>query len=246
MQRYFLEEAIDDRKIKIRGDDAKHISRVMRMEPGDAVICCGPDGRCAKCSLEKVATEEVTASVVEFLREKAELPVSVTVAQGLPKKDKLELIVQKGTELGADRFLPFQAERSIVKWDRKKSDKKRERLRKIAKEAAEQSHRSRIPEVESPVAFQDLLSAVGVYDVKILAYEEEAKAGEASRFARLLGDMKPGQSLIVIIGPEGGLSKREVDLLEKQGCVSCGLGPRILRTETAALYTLSAVSYQFE
>ncbi|HET7658028.1 MAG TPA: 16S rRNA (uracil(1498)-N(3))-methyltransferase [Bacillales bacterium] len=246
MQRYFLDEPIEDGVVRIVGSDASHISRVMRMEPGDEIICCGPDGRCAICTIREVSADVVTTATQSSIEESTELPVHVTIAQGLPKGDKMDLIVQKGTELGATSFLPFEAGRSIVKWDEKKKQKKTERLRKIAKEAAEQSHRNRVPNVEIPVSFKNLLSLGRDYDVKLIAYEEEAKAGEGTAFSNMLRETRAGASILLIIGPEGGLTGGEVSTLKEEGFVSCGLGPRILRTETAALYALAAISYHFE
>lgn len=246
MQRYFIEQQIDSETVTIIGDDARHISRVMRMKQGDSIICCDRDSRCAVCIIEELSTESVTASVGKFLNDTVELPVNVTIAQGLPKGDKLDLIVQKGTELGAAMFLPFEAERSIVKWDRKKRQKKTERLQKIAKEAAEQAHRSRVPNVSEPISFQELLSRSKRHHAKIVAYEEEAKRGENENLVKALRQAPIGGSLLVAIGPEGGFSDNEARALKEHGFFLCGLGPRILRTETAALYILAAVSYQFE
>jgi 16S rRNA (uracil1498-N3)-methyltransferase len=246
MQRYFIEQRIDRETVTIKGDDARHIGRVMRMQPGDSMICCDPDSRCAICTIQELSAEWVTASVGKFLNERAELPVNVTVSQGLPKGDKLDLIVQKGTELGASMFLPFEAERSIVKWDRKKRQKKTDRLQKIAKEAAEQAHRSRVPDVSEPISFQELLFRSKRHHAKIAAYEEAAKHGENENLVNALRKATIGDSLLVAIGPEGGFSDNEARALKENGFSLCGLGPRILRTETAALYILAAVSYQFE
>jgi 16S rRNA (uracil1498-N3)-methyltransferase len=230
----------------IDGEDLHHISRVMRMKSGDQIICVTEDGRSAVCTIAEITDEQIVADVVKWEEETAELPVHITIASGLPKGDKLEWIIQKGTELGAAKFVPFLAARSIVKWDEKKSAKKVERWQKIAKEAAEQSHRSKIPTVDSPVSIKTILQRAEQYDSCLVAYEEEAKRGEASVLATTLRDLKSGQSLLIIFGPEGGLSTDEVSLLKDKGFLMCGLGPRILRTETAPLYLLSAVSYHFE
>lgn len=246
MQRYFVEEAIGNEFVKIDGDDARHINRVMRMKPGDSIICCGTNGRCAVCNVLEVSAERITASVERFLQESNELPIAITIAQGLPKGDKLDLIVQKGTELGCSAFLPFEAERSVVKWDQKKKDKKTGRLQKIAKEAAEQAHRSYVPEVFFPASFQELLNRSNTFNFKIVAYEEEAKAGENRKLAATLQQINANDSLLVAIGPEGGLTNNEVTSLKDEGFIVCGLGPRILRTETAGFYLLAAISYQFE
>ncbi|MDX5475755.1 MAG: RsmE family RNA methyltransferase, partial [Bacillaceae bacterium] len=143
-------------------------------------------------------------------------------------------------------FIPFNAARSIVKWDEKKGGKKVERWSKIAKEAAEQSHRVTIPTIQAPFSFKQICDVSTQYDKKIVAYEEEAKRGEKSAFAKVLAEMKANESVLIVFGPEGGLSEKEVNTLIDHGFVSCSFGPRILRTETAPLYGLAAISYHFE
>ncbi|WP_261129544.1 16S rRNA (uracil(1498)-N(3))-methyltransferase [Bacillus sp. Marseille-Q3570] len=248
MQRYFVQpDQMTDNLVTIEGEDVKHISKVMRMSPGDQVICSDNQGRVANCTILELTDSSVELSVAEWIENETELPISVTVAQGLPKHDKLEMIVQKGTELGAERFIPFQANRSIVKWDSKKSKKKTDRLQKIIKEAAEQSHRNKMPECIEPVSFKELISLSESYTMKIVAYEEQAKQNETSRLAKLLSRADIGnENIIIVIGPEGGLTVDEVQHLQAAGFIACGFGPRILRTETASLYVLSAISYHLE
>ncbi|WP_017728410.1 16S rRNA (uracil(1498)-N(3))-methyltransferase [Halalkalibacterium ligniniphilum] len=247
MQRYFVaKEAITTKEVKITGDDVKHITRVMRMLPGDEIVCSDNDTRTVRCVIQSVSDAEVIAQIVESLEPNTELPIKVTVAQGLPKGDKLELVIQKGTELGAYAFLPFSAARSVVKWDQKKEKKKLERLEKIAKEAAEQSYRERIPIIHPSLSFSELQKRLPEYDRCVVAYEESAKEGEAKALYATLSRLAPGESLLVLIGPEGGFTKEEIAYLEGSGCELCGFGPRILRTETAPLYVLAAVSYHFE
>ncbi|WP_214480317.1 16S rRNA (uracil(1498)-N(3))-methyltransferase [Bacillus sp. SM2101] len=247
MQRYF----IDDKKyeqndqIIITNDDHHHITRVMRMNVGDSIyVIVGQ--RTARCEIVEITNEEVLTNIVEWVESSNELPIKVTIASGLPKGDKLELVIQKGTELGANSFIPFNAARSIVKWDEQKGLKKIKRWQKIAKEAAEQSHRNKIPDIYDPMTFKKLLENSANYDYKLIAYEEEAKIGEQSVLAATLSKMVASQSLLVVFGPEGGLSEKEVEELRSHGFKSCALGPRILRTETAPIYLLSAVSYHFE
>ncbi|WLD92133.1 16S rRNA (uracil(1498)-N(3))-methyltransferase [Alkalihalobacillus sp. AL-G] len=248
MQRYFVTpDQMTDSHATITGEDVKHISKVMRMTSGDHLIVCDNQTRVAVCAVDEITDSAVELSIEKWLDEQTELPIYVTIAQGLPKHDKLEMIVQKGTELGANQFIPFHASRSIVKWDRKKGKKKTERLQKIIKEAAEQSHRSRIPKCSEPVPFKELLTLSDSYTIKIIAYEEEAKANETAKLANLFSTADiSNDRVFVIIGPEGGLTEEEVTVLQAAGFITCGLGPRILRTETAPLYVLSAISYQFE
>ena len=247
MQRYFVKnEQITEKTIKILAEDAHHISRVMRMKPGERIICCSEDGQTALCEIQEITDDLCFVSIVEWIDEDKELPIFVTIAQGLPKGDKLELIIQKGTEMGASCFLPFFASRSVVKWDEKKGRKKVERFEKIAKEAAEQSHRTRVPVIKDPIDFKKLLLDSVNYTYKIVAYEEDAKRGEKRNLSSILQKVAPGDSLLAVIGPEGGLTEEEISKLCDNGFITCSLGQRILRTETAPLYILAAVSYHTE
>lgn len=246
MQRYFVNAESDASSFHIGGEDYHHIIRVMRMKEGDEIVCVTQDGKSALSVIAEITDEIIIAKVVKWEDGSTELPVQVTIASGLPKGDKLEWIIQKGTELGAHEFVPFLAARSIVKWDEKKSAKKVERWQKIAKEAAEQSYRSKIPVVSAPVTLQALLKRAEGFDVLLVAFEEEAKQGEASVLAQSLREIKPGQSILIVFGPEGGITSNEIEVLTENGFLACGLGPRILRTETAPLYLLAAVSYQLE
>lgn len=244
MQRYFAKNEEDT--FFIQEDDYHHIVRVMRMDIDDEIYCVNNLQQVARCRIEKISENEVIVKVVQWLEGEIELPVSVSIVSGLPKGDKLEWIIQKGTELGAFKFIPFIAARSVVKWDEKKGGKKLVRWNKIAKEAAEQSHRTMIPEVSSPISIKELIKLSEGYNVKLIAYEEEAREGESSVLTKSLQSMTKGQSMLAVFGPEGGLTESEVALLKEHGFMTCGLGPRILRTETAPLYLLSAVSYHFE
>ncbi|MGZ0086440.1 16S rRNA (uracil(1498)-N(3))-methyltransferase [Caldibacillus thermoamylovorans] len=247
MQRYFVSErARRGEIVAISGDDAHHIARVMRMKPGAAIACVFPDGRTAVCQIEQIANEQVQARIVQWKEERRELPVRIYIAQGLPKGDKWELVIQKGTELGAAGFLPFAAARSLVKWEDKKAEKKVERWKKIAKEAAEQAERTVVPDVRAPLSLAELVAFGETVDVRLFAYEEEARRGRHASLPALLTDLAPGGSLLAVFGPEGGFSAEEAERLEQHGFLPCSLGPRILRTETAPLYLLAAASYEWE
>ncbi|MGD6804133.1 16S rRNA (uracil(1498)-N(3))-methyltransferase [Rossellomorea aquimaris] len=247
MQRYFIDQQFKEGSpIIIDGENFHHIVRVMRMTEDSMFYVGFLDGESAKVKIETISNDCLQAGIVQWESDEKEMPVKITIASGLPKGDKLELIIQKGTELGAVGFVPFTAERSIVKWDEKKAKKKVERWEKIAKEAAEQSHRQQVPIVHSPVSLKKLVSFAGDYEYKIVAFEEDAKLGEQSNLAGVLKAAKPGDRILAVFGPEGGLTEKEVDTLKENGFLSCGLGPRIMRAETAPFYLLSAASYQFE
>lgn len=243
MQRYFIDPGHwSEHQVEITGDDVHHIVNVMRTTVGEAIIVSDGAGKAAVARLTAIEPKRVVAAIAEPLANESELPVRVTIAQGLPKGDKMEWILQKGTELGAFAFFPFSSERTIVKLDAKKEAKKLERWQKIAKEAAEQSHRAVLPEVLAPVSFAQLLKASQAYTAAVIAYEKEVESG----LRGVLTGLKPGDSLLVLIGPEGGFSEEEVARAEAAGVRSVTFGPRILRTETASQYVLAAVSYQFE
>ncbi len=243
MQRYFVEpRQFTEQDVIITGDDVHHITNVMRGDIGDEILVSDGQGRVARARLTERTAKQVRAEIVEWLDERRELPVRVTIGQGLPKGDKLEWIIQKGTELGAHAFFPFQSERTIVKLDAKKEDRKRERWSRIAKEAAEQAHRSVLPEVLPVRRFDEAIAECKRYDACVIAYEQE----DQTTLRDVLDRLRPGDSLLVLIGPEGGFSPQEVRSAAAAGAIPVSLGPRILRTETASQYVLAAVSYHFE
>lgn len=247
MQRYFVQDAFNENnEVKIMGDNARHILKVMRMQIGDQIIVV-QNGIAHICEITEAGQEVVARSTGETIQS-PEMPLKVDIACGLPKGDKLDLITQKGTELGMHALIPFAAERSIVKWDDKKGEKKTERLQKIAQEAAEQSHRTHIPEIMNPVSFKQLLSIFSKYDAVFIADEEDAKKEERTRFADKLKKVydNESKSILLIFGPEGGISRKEAQSFIEAGAETMSLGPRILRAETAPLYALSAISYEFE
>lgn len=247
MQRYFVEEKNwSEQQVNIDDDDYHHIVNVMRMQPGDEVICNHPNGHAYQCSIEKIGDGNVQLLILNKLKDQVELPVNVTLIQGLPKGDKLEWIVQKATELGVSTIIPLESKRSIVKWDHKKSSKKIQRLQKIAKEAAEQSHRTIQPTIEFPQSLKQIISVSQSFDHKFVAYEETAREVKTRSIEHYLKEVQAGQSIGIVIGPEGGIAKEEIDQLYKSGFEPVRLGPRILRTETAPLYLLSVLSYFFE
>ena len=181
-----------------------------------------------------------------MIEAQTELPIEVTIAQGLPKGDKFEWVIQKATECGASEFIPLEMERSVVKLDARKAGKKIERWNKIAKEAAEQSHRQMVPNVTSVQTLKQLLANASQYDICLFAYEETAKQGELAQLKQTLSTIENYKKLLVIVGPEGGISEKEETILLESGFKPCALGPRILRTETAPIYILSAISYALE
>lgn len=246
MQRYFTNEPISgNNTVTITGDDAHHMIQVMRMSSGDQVFVVAHN-QTYTMEIIDGTSKTVHLAVKEIHAQTNEMPIKVSIVCGLPKGDKLELITQKATELGMYELFPFEAKRSIVKWDKSKHEKKVARLQKIAKEAAEQSHRSNIPQIHNPLSLKELVEISKTFDVKYVADEEDAKIEERHRFAEQLKKVYDKQSILIVFGPEGGLDRSEIKLLLENDFQTIALGPRILRTETAPLYALSAISYEFE
>lgn len=247
LQRYFIPiENWQTETVEITGEDAHHIKRVMRGELTDKIICNHPDGNLAICELIELETT-VFAKIIEWKSEKHELPVHITIAQGLPKGSKIDLILQKGTELGASGFHLFQAEHSIVKWDQKKLAQRLIRYKKILKAASEQSYRNIVPEINSAKSLKELLATTAKsYDAVLFAYEAEAKTNSFNSLGNALRKLRINDQVLICIGPEGGFSHEEVELFKQYNAIAVRLGARILRTETASLYALSSISYHFE
>lgn len=244
MQRYFIDQAYRS-TVEISGKPHHHMSRVMRMAAGDQVFLAFNDQTTIKAKILAITSDNVTLEEVEKEQLQRELPINITIASGFPKGEKLELIVQKGTELGAFDFIAFPGESSVAKWDAKKQQKKQQRLNKIAQEAAEQAHRQALPKVRF-AAEKELITMFAEYDAVLIAYEESAKQGEQAQLVQTLQQLTAGQKLLVVFGPEGGLTPNEIERFQAAGGKLCGLGPRILRTETAPFYLLSAASFYYE
>jgi len=221
---------------------AHHIFTVMRAKSGDQIRLVFTEIGLS----EVVSPSDQSVKLIKLLTESSELPVQITVAVGFPKGDKLDFIVEKSTELGATAIwsAPFKA--SVSKWDKKKLTKKQEKLEKVALGAAEQSRRQMIPELQLFEQFTDLLDNFSDFDQVLIAYEESAKMGEKTMFKQALTEMLPNQKVLIIFGPEGGISPDEITKFTDLGAKMIGLGPRILRAETAPLYALSSISAYFE
>ena len=185
---------------------------------------------------------KVILTIVEERNEQVELPLEITIAQGVIRREKTEEVIRRISELGANFYLPVMMERSLVKI-KEQDQKKTNRYQMIAKEASEQSQRTRIMKIEEPVSFDKLLASFENYDLCLVAYE---KLSQAKDYNLKKPSSFTGKSIIVIIGPEGGFSPQEIKLLQNTKAKFVGLGPRILRTETAPLYVMSVISYQFE
>lgn len=244
MQRYFLENnEIVNNHIEISGNDFHHIKNVMRMNIGDMVYLCLND-ETFKAQLESFQAQKVVFEIIEKIERTSEMPYDVAIAHGLVRREKKEEVIRRITELGARSYIPVNMERSIVKAN---GDEKLERQKTIIKEASEQSHRDRKMDLSTTISFKELIKLKDKYDLCLYAYEESGRSDNFN-LKKYLKDFKVSnkKSIIVVVGPEGGFSPKEVKELDENGFKAVGLGPRILRTETAPLYVMSAISYELE
>lgn len=233
MPRFFCENFSENAAI-ITGDDARHISRSLRMKIGEELTVCNTKGTDYFCKITGIRENEVMLDVMESAKTVSEPSVEVTLFQCMPKSDKLETVVQKAVELGVNQIVPVISERCISRPDAKSVAKKRERLQKIANEAAKQSGRGVLPTVENALTFKECCSRLSDFDISILFYE---LGGEP---LTELGIKDCGR-IAILIGPEGGFSKEEADTALKNGAKAATLGKRILRTETAPLAALTGI-----
>lgn len=244
MQQYFIKGKAEKEVTITDKDTIKHMFQVMRLTDEAEVVLVFDDEIKYLAKVTNSMAHEL--EIIEALPDQVELPVKVTIASGFPKGDKLDMIAQKVTELGASALWGYPADWSVVKWDGKKLAKKEDKLAKIVLGAAEQSKRNVVPEVHLFEQKAEFLKSLSSFDHIFIAYEETAKAGQLATLARELKEVKPGAKLLFIFGPEGGISPAEITQFEAAGAIKVGLGPRIMRTETAPLYALSALSYALE
>ncbi|VHF19225.1 16S rRNA (uracil(1498)-N(3))-methyltransferase [Streptococcus pyogenes] len=244
MQQYFIKGKAEKQVTITDKDTIKHMFQVMRLTDEAEVVLVFDDGVKYLAKVTNSMAHEL--EIIEALPDQVELPVEVTIASGFPKGDKLDTIAQKVTELGASALWGYPADWSVVKWDGKKLAKKEDKLAKIVLGAAEQSKRNRVPEVHLFEHKAEFLKNLFSFDHIFIAYEETAKAGQLATLAREVKEVKPGAKLLFIFGPEGGISPTEITQFEAAGAIKVGLGPRIMRAETAPLYALSALSYALE
>lgn len=239
---YIKNEQKNENIIKIFGDDANHIKNVLRHKVGDILDVCDENGIRYETQIAGFNKGFVELKVINEKFYTTESPVNITLFQGLPKGDKMDLIVQKATELGVCEIAPVYMERSIVKLDGKTAEKRVERWNKIAYEAAKQSGRQVVPNVLNVDILQNTIEKFSKYDIVILPYEKE----NGSNIKQVLKKCKKYTKIAVIIGPEGGFSEKDLALLDAPNVCSVTLGKRILRTETAGIAVLSMLSYEFE
>lgn len=253
MQRYFIpKEQFQETIVQIIDGDAHHLVNVMRARIGQRVICSDGQQREALVEITSLEKNKVEANIVEQLSMTNEPAVVVWIAQSLPKGDKLETVIQKCTEIGAARFIPFLSERTVVQYDEKKEVKLHERWCRIAKEAAEQAHRNRVPIMEPILSWKALVKQIADADLTLICYEKESglqlrqllSEGVSPSSAPDHSSPAHHRKILVLVGPEGGFSEKEVSEVIAAGGHSISLGRRILRTETAAMVALTCILYE--
>ena len=244
MPRFFVgTDQISDKDIVITGTDVNHIRNVLRMTPGEEVTVSDGQGMDYFCRIAELTKEEVRLDIVDSWHSFVELPAKIYLFQGLPKADKMELIIQKAVELGAYEVIPVETKRCVVKLDGKKAAKKVDRWQQIAESAAKQSKRMLIPNVHQVLTFKEALKYAESMDVRLIPYELARGMLETKE---ILSAIQPGQSVGIFIGPEGGFEEKEVETAISEGVKPITLGRRILRTETAGLAILSVLMFQLE
>ena len=246
MQKFFIEESqIENDKINITGEDVKHISSVLRMQKGEQILIGSKETlETYITEIEQIEKEKVVAKIIEKYDTQTESNVEIDLYQGLPKADKMELIIQKTTEIGISKVTPVDMVRCIVKLDEKDTKKKIERWQKVAEGAAKQSKRSKIPEIKNKIKIKDLENIISQYDAFIVAYEEENEITLKQELKKLREQEK--YKIGILVGPEGGITKEEIEKLTSYNAKVVTLGKRILRTETAPIVLTSNIIYELE
>ncbi len=243
MYHFFVsEEQINGENAYIEGSDVNHIANVLRMKPGEELLISVKGDWDYLCKIVDIETDRVNLKVLESM-EQRELPVNITLLQGIPKSDKLEMIIQKAVELGVSEIIPVKTKRVVVKIEEKKQASKVNRWNAIAESAAKQSKRSIIPKVSEPMSIDNALEIVKDFGVKLIPYEN---ADGIDKTRKILDNMDKTKNIAVFIGPEGGFEESEVERIKNSGFEVITLGKRILRTETAGLALLSNIMIRLE
>lgn len=249
MPKFFVKkEQINNEKIVIIGQDVKHIKNVLRKNIGDELVICNIDNqKDYLCEIANIEESKIICKINHIMETTAESNVKVTIMQGLPKADKMELIIQKSVELGVSEIIPVEMNRCIVKLNNKDASKKIERWQKISEVAAKQCGRNLIPTIKPLINIKNICNLIHEYDIVIVAYENEKEITIKHELKKLLEQYENKEiNIAILVGPEGGISEKEIELLRENGAITVSLGKRILRTETVALNVLSIIMYELE
>lgn len=245
MYRFYVSaDQLAEKEVFISGGDVNHIKNVLRLEVGDWIVACDGNGTDYVSRIQSICSDEVVASIEKVQPTGTELPVRITLFQGMPKKDKLELIIQKAVELGACEIVPVMTKRTVVKLsEEKKINKRLERWQSIAYAAAKQCDRGIIPTVHKPVSYEEALAMADQLDYNVIPYELQTGMEEARK---IVDQACKQRSLGIFIGPEGGFEPEEVERAMTRNIHPMMLGKRILRTETAGMSLLSILMFQMQ
>lgn len=245
MSNFFIDSGnIDGENAYVTGSDVNHIKNVLRMKESDEIKLSTGDGLLYTAKISEFLPDRIVCRIIDCEGDKSELPAKIVLFQGLPKKDKMELIIQKAVELGVSEIVPVMMKRTIVKLeDNKKEQKKLERWRTISLTAAKQSGRAIVPEVSDFITFNEAVKQAKGLEYNLIPYENE-KGMERAR--ELIKELKDKKSIGIFIGPEGGISEDELELAINAGAKPISLGNRILRTETAGLALVSVIAFEID
>lgn len=247
MRKFFVKSnQINNDEIEIIDEDVNHIKNVLRLSLGEKIkVCDSENSTNYICKIEELSQKSVICTIIDKVDGEAEGNVELHIFQGLPKADKMELIIQKGTELGVSEFIPVNFKRSIVKISGKDENKKIERWQKIAEVAAKQSGRDIIPKVKNIENIKNVCNQIKDYDIVLVAYEQEETNYIKNELLKIKKD-NSNYKIAIVIGPEGGIDTEEIEIFKESGAKIVSLGKRILRTETVALQVSSIIMYELE
>ena len=244
MYHFFVDRGqVNAGKVWIEGSDVNHIRNVLRMRPGEKLDVSDGSNTIYHCEIDRFEECQVVCEILSSEESYAEIPAQIYLFQGLPKADKMELIIQKAVELGVTAVIPMSTSRAVVKLDAKKEESKIKRWNGISESAAKQSGRTFIPQVEPVLSFKQAVERMQPLTHKLIPYELCENMDETRR---LLYTIKPGESIGIMIGPEGGFDKDEISCALEHGIMPITLGRRILRTETAGMSVLSVLMFLLE
>ena len=245
MSNFFIDSGnIDGENAYVTGSDVNHIKNVLRMKESDEIKLSTGDGLLYTATISEFLPDRIVCRIIDCEGGKSELPAKIVLFQGLPKKDKMELIIQKAVELGVSEIVPVMMKRTIVKLeDNKKEQKKLERWRTISLTAAKQSGRAIVPEVSDFITFNEAVKRAKGLEYNLIPYENEKGMDKARE---LIKEVKNKKSIGIFIGPEGGISEDELELALNVGAKPISLGNRILRTETAGLALVSVIAFEID
>lgn len=241
MHRFFItKEEFDSQRPVVRGQDVKHMVRVLRLRPGDQVELLDGAGRAARARLENLGKDDVICRKLEEFIPGGAPPVEIILAQGIAKGEKMDLVIQKSTELGVSGIIPVICHRSVVRLDDSKGYDRQSRWQRVALEAARQCRRPDVPVVSMPRKLPDVLAGIHGGSLALMPWEGE----NSLTFSEALAGETPGR-VYIIVGPEGGFESFEVEEARRAGVRTVSLGPRILRTETAGMVCVALVMHKF-